>query len=82
MSSECGRGKSPRANSGEMARGTRTGVTEGEDEDSCIDRAGRHSGRRRAGIHEQRLQEEPAQLVRPDLKHPTSRQELTALAAL
>ena len=25
---------------------------------------------------------EPAQLVRPDLKHPTSRQELTGLTAL
>ena len=49
---------------------------------TVIDRAGRLSGRQRAGIHEQRLQEEPAQLVRPDLKHPTSRQELTALAAL
>jgi hypothetical protein len=78
MSSAYGRGRSRRANSGEMARRSRTGVTEGEDEDSCIDRAGRHSGRRRTGIHEQRLQEEPAQLVRSELKHPTSRQELTA----
>ena len=78
MSSGCGRGKSPRANSGALLGAMDQGgsLTEGEDEDSCIDRAGRHGGRRRAGVYEQRLQEEPAQLMRPDLKHPTSLQEL------
>jgi hypothetical protein len=40
--------------------GKRRGVTEGEDEDRCTVSAGRHGRRRRVGVHEQRLQEEPA----------------------
>jgi hypothetical protein len=36
MSSACGRGRSRRANSGEMARWSRTVVTEGEDEDTAL----------------------------------------------
>jgi hypothetical protein len=43
---------------------------------TVIDRAGRLSGRQRAGIHEQRLQEKPAQLVCPDLKRPASHRKL------
>jgi hypothetical protein len=54
----------------------KTGRREEEDENRCIDRACCHGGRRRAGIHEQRLQEKPAQLVCPDLKRSASRQKL------
>jgi hypothetical protein len=58
----------------------KTGRREEEDENRCIDRARCHGGRRRAGFHEQRLQEKPAekpaQLVCPDLKGSASRQKL------
>jgi hypothetical protein len=54
----------------------KTGGREEEDENRCIARACCRGGRRRAGIHEQRLQEKPAQLVCPDLKRSASRQKL------
>jgi hypothetical protein len=54
----------------------KTGGREDEDENRCIDRTCCHGGRRRAGFHEQRLQEKPAQLVCPDLKRSASRQKL------